>query len=141
MKAKLYLLLVAVIILPCTSNSQDLIFKFINPAFGGETFNYQWLMSSADAQNDFAEKQESMFPGLDDDPLSDFENSLNRQLLSQLSRKLIENQFGEGELEEGVYIFGNYQIEIGEFDDGLNVVIFDLSNGDQSTIFIPYYYY
>ena len=31
--------------------SQQLVYKPVNPAFGGDTFNYQWLLSSAEAQN------------------------------------------------------------------------------------------
>ena len=33
------------------SLAQDLTYKPKNPAFGGDTFNYQWMMSSAEAQN------------------------------------------------------------------------------------------
>jgi curli production assembly/transport component CsgF len=29
------------------------LYKPRNPAFGGDTFNYQWLMSSAENQNKF----------------------------------------------------------------------------------------
>ena len=31
--------------------SQDLVYKPKNPAFGGDTFNYQWMLSSAESQN------------------------------------------------------------------------------------------
>ena len=31
--------------------AQDLIYQPRNPAFGGDTFNYQWLQSSAQAQD------------------------------------------------------------------------------------------
>lgn len=140
MKVKVWLILLGgLLLLPCVGSGQDLVFKFINPAFGGDTFNYQWLLSSAEAQNTFEEESSSLMSDYTNDPLADFESSLNRQILSQLSRKLIDSQFGEDELGPGTYVFGNYQIEIGEQDGGLNVVIFDLSNGGQSTIFIPYY--
>jgi hypothetical protein len=35
-------------------NAQDLVYKPRNPAFG-DTFNYQWLASSAESQNKFKE--------------------------------------------------------------------------------------
>ena len=35
------------------SVGQQLTYEPINPAFGGDTFNYQWLLSSANAQNSF----------------------------------------------------------------------------------------
>lgn len=139
MRTVLRFLLFSLIFFPLLSYSQDFVFRFTNPAFGGETFNYQLLPSSADAQNTFKEEIETQIPDYHTDPLVDFENSLNRQILNQLSRKLIDNWFGEEDLGEGVYVFGNYQIEIGELDGGLNVIIFDLNSGDQSTIFVPFY--
>jgi curli production assembly/transport component CsgF len=36
--------------------AQDL-YKPKNPAFGGDTFNYQWMISSAESQNKFKDKQ------------------------------------------------------------------------------------
>lgn len=139
MKKKLFTwLLMSSLLLPLWGNSQDLVFQFRNPAFGGETFNYQWLLSSAQAQDTY-EGEEDLFEPYTSNPLDDFENSLNRQILSQLSRKIIDSQFGEGDLEEGSYMLGNYQIEIGEGGDGMSIVIFDLTTGDQSTIFIPYF--
>ena len=38
------------------SYGQQLTYKPINPAFGGDTFNYQWLLNSANAQNSFKEE-------------------------------------------------------------------------------------
>jgi hypothetical protein len=35
--------------------SQQLVYRPINPAFGGDTFNYQWLLSFAQAQNKLEE--------------------------------------------------------------------------------------
>lgn len=138
MKAKIFVLF-AIAALPFNGFSQDLVFRFINPAFGGDSFNYQWLLSSAEAQNKFIESDQSQFDKFGDDPLADFENSLNKQILSRLSKEIVDSQFGEEELGEGSYVIGNYQIDIGDSDGGLSIVILDLSSGDQSTIFIPYY--
>ena len=33
------------------SVAQNLVYKPKNPAFGGDTFNYQWMLSSAESQN------------------------------------------------------------------------------------------
>ncbi len=37
------------------SIAQNLAYKPANPNFGGETFNYQWLLNSAHAQNNYKE--------------------------------------------------------------------------------------
>jgi curli production assembly/transport component CsgF len=66
-------------------NAQDLVYKPRNPAFGGDTFNYQWLASSAESQNKFKEPSSAKAQKTD---LEKFADQLNSQLLSQISRSL-----------------------------------------------------
>ena len=74
------------------------------------------------------------------DPLEDFQNSLNRQILSQLSRNLISSVFGEDAFsQEGQYEIGNFLINISPGDGGISIIINDLSNGNETTIVVPYY--
>lgn len=120
-----------------TSNAQQLVFEFINPNFGGNnSYNYNWLLSSAQAQNSLTES--SQLDRYLNDPLADFQESLNRQILSQLSRQLVENTFGDTELTEGRYELGNYVIDISPGADGIQVSIFDLFSGGETTIIVPY---
>lgn len=136
--SKLIVTLLLFILLPLSGLlAQDFVYQPVNPAFGGNPYNYQWLMSSANAQNKITEKQDDSH-NYWDDPLEDFENTLNRQILDQLSRKIIGDQFGEGTLEQGDYQIGNYQIEIGESADGINIHILDSSTGGQTSITIPF---
>lgn len=88
------------------AKSQQLVYKPINPAFSGDTFNYQWLLSSANAQNPFDNENsyKNLLDGLNS--MDSFTESLNRQILSQLSQKLFEDQFGNGPLTPGNYMFG-----------------------------------
>lgn len=117
------------------SNAQQFVYKPINPAFGGDTFNYQWLLSSAQAQNQFDNKSNG-FTG-QGSSLDNFSDSLNRQLLSQLSQKLFGSQFAEGELKPGTYVFGTMYLEIKQTDQGLLINILNTSTGEQSEIIIP----
>lgn len=117
--------------------SQQLVYKPINPAFGGDTFNYQWLLSSANAQNQFDEKND--YSNLLDrvNSLDSFTQSINRQVLSELSRKLFEDQFGEGSVKPGNYLFGSLYLQITTTNQGLLINILDTSTGDQSEVVIP----
>lgn len=117
--------------------SQQLVYKPVNPAFGGDTFNYQWLLSSANAQNQFAEKKDysSLLDNMNS--LDSFSQSLNRQVLSELSRKLFQDQFGDGGIEPGNYLFGSLYLQITTTNQGLLINILDTSTGDQSEIVIP----
>ncbi|MEM1125183.1 MAG: curli production assembly/transport component CsgF [Bacteroidota bacterium] len=113
---------------------QDLIYQPKNPAFGGSPLNYQWMLSSAQLQSRFEEDTDPFGR----DPLADFENNLQRQILSQLSRELIANRFGDLDLtQEGRFDLGDFTVEILPGLDGVNIRIINLLTGDESTVTIP----
>lgn len=124
-----------------TSNlqAQDLLYQPKNPAFGGDTFNYQWLQSSAQAQDKTTDPNAQANSLLNRSPLDDFEQNLNRQILNQLSRQLVASQFGEDGLEPGSYTVGSYEIDVTEGGSGVNIVIVDIGTGDRTTVTIPYF--
>lgn len=118
------------------TNAQQFVYKPINPAFGGETFNYQWLQSSASAQNQFDNSSSSR--GLSSlNSLNNFTDNLNRQLLNEISRKLMGDQFGDGDLKPGTYVFGSMYLEVIQTAQGLLINILNTSTGEQSEILIP----
>ncbi|MDX5435756.1 MAG: curli assembly protein CsgF [Pontibacter sp.] len=119
--------------------AQDLVYEPKNPAFGGNPYNYSWLQSSAQAQDKLKDPDAQDRSLFQRDPLQDFKESLNRQILNQLSRQLVVSQFGEDGLRPGSYTVGNYQIDITEGGSGINIVIVDTGTGDQTTVTIPYY--
>jgi len=116
-------------------SAQDFVYKPVNPAFGGDTFNYNWLLSSAQIQ-DNTEAEDSDVNG---GSLDFFTESLNRQLLNQLSRELVTSQFGEEGLTDGVYTVGDFQIDIASTFEGLSISIIDAGTGEQTQIVIPYF--
>ncbi|MEL6864391.1 MAG: curli production assembly/transport component CsgF [Bacteroidota bacterium] len=135
-----YPLLLAVLTLFMTADTQaqDFVYKPKNPAFGGETFNYNWLLSSAEAQNLIENPDlDNRLQGGSD--LNDFTESLNRQLLSQLSRQIAIEQFGEAGIEDGNYTIGNFQIDVTSNLEGLSITIVDVAAGDQTQIVIPFF--
>ncbi|WP_439184217.1 curli production assembly/transport component CsgF [Carboxylicivirga taeanensis] len=133
---KLLVLLFAGVVISCSLFAQDLVYKPKNPAFGGDTFNYQWLLSSAQAQDTYKDPSASTSSATRD-PLEDFENNLNRQILYQLSRQLVSQQFGSDGLEAGTYEVGSYQIEITESADGISVSILDVATGSKTNVLVP----
>jgi len=130
-------IMMVLFMLPMSINAQDMVYKPKNPAFGGDTFNYNWLLSSAQVQDLTEEEQRTT--GASSNSLDFFTESLNRQLLSQLSRELVVNQFGEDGLEEGLYTVGDFQIDIGSNQEGLSISIIDIVTGDQTQIVIPFF--
>lgn len=113
--------------------AQQLTYKPKNPAFGGDTFNYQWLMSSAEAQNSFEDPSKK---GEEKSELEEFESSLNRQVLGQLTRSIFNSQLGGG-LQEGTFQVGSLVLEIFESDGGFIINILDTNTGEQTQVIVP----
>lgn len=120
---------------------QDLIYKPKNPAFGGDTFNYQWLLSGAQAQDTYKDPNSTLssFGTTSTSTLDDFTKSLNRLLLSQISQELISSQFGEDGLQPGSYTIGNFNINVGSASDGILIDIADLTTGQTTQVVIPFF--
>ena len=115
--------------------AQDLVYKPKNPAFGGDTFNYQWMLSSAEAQNFYKEEDTNGIKQKTD--LERFTENLNNQLLNQVSRSLFQQQIGSNGISEGVYNFGSLSVEIYPSNLGLVVSILDITTGEQTQVVIP----
>lgn len=134
MKYFFCLILFSCFLIP-TMNAQDFVYTPKNPAFGGDTFNYNWLLSSAQTQN-LLEAEETLSGR---STLETFTESLNRQLLSNLSRQLISTEFGEDSLADGTYNLGDFSLDVVSTLEGLNITIFDPTTGEQTQIIIPYF--
>ena len=114
--------------------AQEFVYKPINPAFGGETFNYQWLLSSAEAQNFYEEAEEND----DRTELEEFTENLNRQLLNRINQALLNSQVSVTDgLEPGVYNFGSLNVQVYESTGGLVVDVLDINTGEQTQVIIP----
>jgi len=134
MKTK-YILLLILLFAFFTINAQEIVYKPINPSFlGGNPFNASWLLSNADAQNDF---QEDTTGFEEKSELEQFTESLNRQLLNQLSRDLFQQEYGDTGLTIGTYTFGSLVVDITPTTGGLSINIFDTTTGEQTNIIIP----
>ena len=129
-------LLVLSLALPLQSLGQELVYRPKNPAFGGNPLNYQWLMSSATQQNKYKGSQSF---GFERDPLADFQESLQRQILSELTRNLVRDQFGSDFdlTQESSLEFGEFSIDINPGIDGVNIRIYNILTGDETNITIP----
>ncbi|MCK5065997.1 MAG: curli assembly protein CsgF [Bacteroidales bacterium] len=117
--------------------AQDFVYQPINPAFGGNPYNYSWMLAQAQAQNMFVE--EDAYAYGEEDPLANLQDDINRQVLNSITQEFYRNQFGEDGLTEGYYKFGSYEIDISPISEGMQVRIIDIFTGSETTIIIPYY--
>lgn len=129
------LALIALLGLAPGASAQQLVYEPLNPAFGGSYLNYSWLLQSATTQNDFEADQTSRFFR---DPLQDFQSSLQRQILSQLSRELIGNRFGDLDLSQpGTFELGEFNVEVIPGLGGVTIRVFNLLTGEETVVTIP----
>ena len=129
------LFVLAAVLCGSQAQAQQLVYTPKNPAFGGSPLNYSWLLSSAQAQNTYGDDATSRFTR---DPLADFEQSLQRQILNQLSRELIYNRLGSLDLSQpGTFNLGDFQVEIVPGIDGISVRVFNLLTGDETVVTVP----
>lgn len=121
-----------------TLSAQQLVYQPVNPAFGGDSFNYSWMISSATTQDLLKDPNAQSTSSLSSS-FESFQRSLNSQLLSQLSRSLISDQFGENGLSDGSYSIGGLKVEVLSDLDGITISILDTETGEQTQVAIPFY--
>lgn len=144
MKKTFAAVLVLIGITTVSSQAQALVYRPQNPAFGGNYFNYSWMLSSAQAQDKLKDPNasatsngfESSFDSYNS--LSNLSESLSRQLLSRITSQLLNSQFGEEALQEGTFQFGDLRIDVTNVADGVNIRIVD-GKGGETTITVPYF--
>lgn len=129
------ILAIVFFVLPFFVSAQNLVYKPMNPFFGGDTFNYQQLLAEANAQNDFQDSQSTGYTQQTD--IQSFTASLNRQLLNSISQNLFQQQFGDQSLTVGTFVFGSLVVDIQPASNGLSVNILDTTTGEQTQIIIP----
>jgi curli production assembly/transport component CsgF len=120
-------------------SAQQLVYTPIIPSFGGSSFNGSWLMAEAQAEKHFSASTSSSYNPYSNNPLDNFQSSLNSAILSQLSQKIISQVFGENALQQGHYQFGNYVVDINPGTDGIHITILDNSSGAQTSVVVPFY--
>lgn len=104
---------------------QQLVYRPINPAFGGDTFNHAWLLSAANAQNSFEDDKYDRLSGLD---------RLNRGL---------DGRFGSGfgssgdVPPKGISTSGDFQYEVFESTGGLVINVLNVVTGEATQVIIP----
>jgi curli production assembly/transport component CsgF len=121
--------------MPVAGFGQDFVYEPVNPAFGGSYLNYSWLMNSAKAQNKFQSTPDYSF---NQNPLDNFQQSLQRQVLSSLTQKVLRDRFGDIDLsKKSSYELGQFSININPGSEGIDINISDNSTGKQTTVTIP----
>jgi curli production assembly/transport component CsgF len=116
------------------SMATELVWTPVNPSFaGGNPLNGAFLLGKAQSQDNNKD------PEADDNlsRLDDFQENLNRSILSILSARIVEKAFGDEDLPNGTFRVGDFEVTITEQVGQLDVVVVDLPNNNRTEISIP----
>lgn len=116
-----------------TASAQDLVYEPVNPTFGGNPFNSQHLLGTANAQNKFKDPDSASQSSQADV----FARQLESRLLSALSSQIVDAIFGENPQERGTIKFGGQTIEFVRSLEDVTLTITDDGTGELTTIVVP----
>lgn len=108
----------------------DLVYTPINPAFGGSSFNKDFLLGTAEAQNKPKKKAEKKNDPFNKDPLTEFTTTLQSRLLSSLADKITQSIYGSGSPDRGIFTIDNTTVTYQKVG---GIVKLTLSDGIRST--------
>ena len=114
-----------------TANASELVYKPINPNFGGNPFNDGILLGTANAQNKFERDREEI------DPTEQFARSLQSRLFSGLARQVEQAIFGDDPQDSGVFTVGSQQVEFVRGVEVISIEISNLDDGSSTVIEVP----
>jgi curli production assembly/transport component CsgF len=117
--------------------ASEIVWEAINPSFGGNPYNGTYLLNSAQLQKDAAKKAEQGSTSANN-AATQFQESLNRLLLSRLASKILDSLYGaNGELVPGNYEIGDYIINISQQNNTIVITLDDILTGGHTVIEIP----
>lgn len=107
----------------------DVKYRPINPNFGGNPFNGDYLLNQARLQNQHEEDAE--------DPLERFDRDLTRRLLNRAASEIEDRLFGENPEDSGTIPLGDLKIEFERIGATIFLKVVDLVTGGVTEIEIP----
>ncbi len=117
--------------------AQELVYKPINPSFGGDSFNSSHLLGIANAQNNYKDPRAADAGSSQSDL---FLRQLQSRLLSSLASQVSDAIFGENPQDSGRIVFGDQIIEFTRGLESVRITIIDNLTGGVTEIEIPLLY-
>ncbi|TAE34521.1 MAG: hypothetical protein EAY65_02550 [Alphaproteobacteria bacterium] len=114
------------------AHASEIVYRPINPSFGGNPFNSSHLIGLADAQNDHERPEDPRMSNLES-----FERTITSSLLNRISSEISDRILGENAQESGTFLVGNTRLDFQQQGPNVLININDLATGGQTSITIP----
>lgn len=129
---------------PLGGLAQDLVYRPVNPSFGGTPLNSSHLLGTASAQRnatafDYEEPSTTTNTvGASSRSQTDlFVAQLESRLMSALSSQVVEAIFGDDPQKSGSVVFGSTTITFDRGADAIELMIVDALDGSVTEIKVP----
>lgn len=116
-----------------SAHAQDLVHEPISPTFGGNPFNSNHILGTANAQNNYRDPKSTSSSSQADI----FARQLQSRLLSALSSQIVDAIFGENPQESGTISFGGQTITFFRSLDSVTLTITNDETGEETKIVVP----
>lgn len=110
--------------------SADLVYQPRNPTFGGNSFNGSFYLSTAQIENQHTPNRPER------DAVDDFLSSLERRLLSELSRDITDAIFGENAQDAGSFEVDGVTIDFLNSGENITITLTD-DDGTTTELVLP----
>ncbi|WP_227368907.1 curli assembly protein CsgF [Halomonas sp. M20] len=103
----------------------DLIYRPINPSFGGDPFNSSHLLQTAEIQNEYKDDG-SEFDSLFEEPSAaeEFADAINRTLIGESANELANAVFEQG-TPSGSFTFDDAMVSYQTVGDRMKITVSD----------------
>lgn len=126
-------LMAATVLVGAAANASPIVYKPVNPSFGGDPFNGTYLLNTAQANNHYEK------PTKKQDPLENFERTITSSLLNRVSQQIADRIFSEDGTggDTGTFVLGNTTLSYQRNGDVVDITILDGVTGTSTTISVP----
>ena len=116
--------------------ADELVYEPINPAFGGNPLNGNWMLNNAQAQDTFEDPDASTAADLGQrSEFSRFNDLLQRTILNRVASAATSQIIGDdGQLQPGTIYTSNFTIDVVDIGDGrLRITTTDNVTGESTS--------
>ncbi len=111
----------------------ELVYKPVNPNFGGDPFNGAFMLQEAQIQNLYVDRS----PKLPRSPAEDFQRRIQSAILGRVSSEISNQILGEDALDSGVFQIDSTTVAFQYVGDQVHITITDGLSGGTTEISIP----
>lgn len=129
--------LVAAAFAASTAQATEIVYRPINPSFGGDPLNGPSLLNAANAQNDFSDPRATN-PFGSQSSLQQFQDNLQRAILNRVATAVSGSIVdASGNLIPGTVTIGSFSVTVADLGSTLRITTTDSATGQTSVFEIP----